>query len=153
MVTDGKIDLCPKAGCGFRCCEFQQGNYIVLHPGELDAARSGHESLDHLEITDDGRGGHRATCRAARTETCDDGYKPLDCRSYPYFPVLAEDEARVTSWLLKGRKCPLVPHEIDVHGKWVIEQWNILVESSPAIATWLRRVVLVGYDLTSLEED
>jgi len=148
-MTGGSIELCPKSGCGFRCCEFQQGNYIVLHPGELEAARARGESLDHLEITLSERGGHRAVCHAQRTETCDDGYKPLDCRSYPYFPRLADNEARVTKWLLKGRKCPLEPHEIDVHGKWVIEQWNTLVESSPAIAAWLKGVVLVGYDLTA----
>ena len=151
-MSDGKIDLCPKSGCGFRCCEFQQGNYIVLHPGELAAAEARGESTAHLEVTRTERGGHRAICRAGRTEVCDDGYKPLDCQSYPYFPLLAEGEETVSRWLLKGRKCPLLPHEIDTHGKWVIEQWSSLLEASPDIARWLRGVVLVGYDVVAPDE-
>lgn len=37
---NGTIALCPYQGCEYRCCRFDQGNYIVLHPGELRAAQS-----------------------------------------------------------------------------------------------------------------
>lgn len=145
----GTISLCPKADCGFRCCEFQQGNYIVLHPGELAAAEAEGRSLDHLEVFQEERGGHRAICRAQRTADCDGGYKPLDCRSYPYFPLLDEDGSSISNWVLKGRKCPLVPHELDEHGKWMIEQWQALVDASPEVGRWLAGIALVGYELTA----
>lgn len=147
-MADGRIELCPKADCGFRCCEFQQGNYIVLYPGELAAAEARQESLGHLRIIAEERGGARAVCEARHTEVCDGGYKPLDCRSYPYFPVLRDQEDSVGQWLLKGRKCPLVPDEIGDHARWVVEQWNQLLARSPEVAGWLRGVVLVGYDAT-----
>jgi Fe-S-cluster containining protein len=141
----GQIALCPKNDCGYRCCEFQQGNYIVLVPGELDEARKHGLSLDHLRITKEERGGHRAICHARDTGTCDGGYKPLDCQSYPFFPTLGPGEDEV-SVLLKGRKCPLVVAELGDHEAWVRGVWNRLIAARPQIRSWLRRVVLVGYD-------
>lgn len=142
-MSQGTIALCPHGGCGFVCCTFMQGNYIVLYPGELDAAARAGASSDHLTITDpDDHGGRRAICTAADTATCDHGYKPLDCQSYPYFPV-AGDGARLG--LIRGAKCPLPDPAIRDHAGWVRRAWTMLLVQHPEVAAWLAAVTLVGY--------
>lgn len=42
---DGVIPLCPHKNCGFKCCEFQQGNFIVMFPEEVEIARTENRSL------------------------------------------------------------------------------------------------------------
>jgi DNA-binding XRE family transcriptional regulator len=77
--AEGQITSCATAGCGWRCCEFQQGNYIVLYPGELEAAKSGSQPTAHLRIIDaDYHGGKKSVCTAKCTASCDGGLKPLD---------------------------------------------------------------------------
>ena len=144
VTGTGDISLCPKNNCGFRCCTFQQGNFIVLYPGELEAAEARGESVAHLNVFMEENGGHRATCVAADTATCDSGYKPLDCQSYPYFPHLGPEGSQLDV-LLKGDKCPLDRDEIRPHEKWVGETWQELASGDAAVADWLREVRLVGY--------
>lgn len=137
-LMNGTIALCPYQECEYRCCRFDQGNYIVLHPGELEAAQASGASTAHLQIIDDDyRGGQRAVCTAAEPMTCDHGYKPLDCRSYPLFP--APDGG-----LLKGSKCPLRPEHLTEHARDVGELWE---RQSPATRRWLAEVRLVGYEV------
>lgn len=150
VTGDGAISLCPKNNCGFRCCQFQQGNYIVMYPGELEAAQERGESTAHLKVFEEDHGGLRATCVAADTATCDNGYKPLDCQSYPYFPTLGYDETRL-GVLLKGDKCPLDRDEIAPHETWVGEAWQELVDERDDVASWLREIRLVGYSEVSDE--
>jgi Ser/Thr protein kinase RdoA (MazF antagonist) len=142
----GRISLCPHAGCAFRCCEFQQGNYIVLYPGELKAATASGQSIAHLEVFDDAyHGGQRARCIASDTASCDHGYKPLDCATYPFFPTVANlDDARAP--LLKGTKCPLPLHALRKHAMWAGNRWRRVVEGNPAVAEWIDAVDLVGYE-------
>jgi hypothetical protein len=147
-LTDpsGRIAACPKGQCGFTCCDFQQGNYIVLHPGELEAAKSRGESLHHLAVYAEEAGGYRATCRARATATCDGGYKPLDCRSYPLFPTVTDGASPRVDVVLKGSKCPLQLDEIREHEVYVRRAWSRVLASSPDVVEWLRRVRLVGYE-------
>lgn len=151
-MSDGSIHLCPHKGCGFRCCEFNQGNYIVLYPGEIEEARAAGKSLAHLDIYDeDYHGGARATCHASNTSTCDNGYKPLDCASYPFFPSIgAKGEA--LQQLIKGSKCPIQAEEIPYHGAWVRLIWQQLIARKPEVAAWLQHVSLVGYEAVGQEE-
>lgn|SRR5215470_4768618 len=141
----GRIDLCPKNACAYRCCDFQQGNYIVLFPGELEEATARGDSVAHLRIMAHEFGGYRAICEARDTSTCDGGYKPLDCQSYPFFPTLQPDRDEV-GMMSKGRKCPLEGAEISGHQDWVRATWNRLISSREQVGQWLRRVTLVGYD-------
>jgi Fe-S-cluster containining protein len=135
---NGTIALCPYQGCEYRCCRFDQGNYIVLHPGELEAARASGASTAHLQIIDDDyHGGQKAVCTAAEPMTCDYGYKPLDCKSYPLFP--APDGG-----LLKGSKCPLRPEHLTEHARDVGELWE---RQSLSTRRWLAEVRLVGYEV------
>lgn len=140
----GKIELCATAGCGNKCCHFDQGNYIVLYPGELEGARRNGVSTAHLKITDhDYFGGQKAVCEASRAVSCDDGLKPLDCVTYPFFPA-APKRGRVTDFI-RGKKCPLHSHEIQAHLTLVKKAWNEVLVRNPAAAAWLEKVELVGY--------
>ena len=57
----GEIPACPYMGCEFKCCNFDQGNYIVMYPGEHEDAVERGESVAHLRvIDDDDNGGKRA---------------------------------------------------------------------------------------------
>lgn len=145
----GKIPQCQQQGCGFVCCEFAEGNFIALYPGELDAAADAGLSLDHLRYHSDGAGGHHAVCKAGDRSICDGGYKPLDCRSYPFFPTV-NDTGKVTA-TLKGKKCPLQPSEISRHQDWVLSQWTRLVGCVVGLIPWVRSTKLVGYE--SVESD
>jgi Fe-S-cluster containining protein len=142
--ADGRIGACHSMNCGYRCCEFQQSNYIVLYPGEYEAAQQSGKALGHLQITDyDDNGGMRAICTAHDTATCDHGYKPLDCKSYPFFPVINEDG--LVGTFLKGRKCPLSARHLLTHARRVEQTWNRLLSVNPKIRRWLSAVRLIGY--------
>jgi hypothetical protein len=149
MKNNGIISGCSTSGCWetlgtTRCCQFQQGNYIVLYPGELEAAWAAGQSTAHLKIIDgDYHGGQKAVCNAKCTASCDGGFKPLDCASYPFFP--APPSGGEVGLLLKGQKCPLVAEHHQEHAAAVKAAWNLLIRDNPAVGPWLDKVRLVGY--------
>lgn len=144
---NGKIPKCPYQNCSFRCCDFQQGNFIATHPRELQDASAAGKSLAHLRVIDAVGEGHKVICTAKDTATCDNGYKPLDCRSYPFFPTIdpAENAHNLKAGL-KGKKCPLDVSQIQDHAAWVLDEWAAKILDNPSIATWLIDVSLVGYE-------
>lgn len=142
--SEGRLNSCATSGCGWRCCEFQQGNYIVLYPGELEDAQAAGQSITHLEITDaDYHGGKKAVCKARDTASCDGGFKPLDCVSYPFFPAPPGDGE--VDLMIKGEKCPLLALHLQRHAAFVREAWNAIAARRPAILAWLNKIRLVGY--------
>lgn len=162
----GEIPACPYMGCEFKCCNFDQGNYIVMYPGEHEDAVERGESVAHLRvIDDDDNGGKRAVCEASSCADCDGGYKPLDCASYPLFPdpdpvhrARYESQERPTpgpGWI-RGDKCPLptdtlapaVPlsEALDSHAAKVGAMWGrVFREKGHRALDWLAGVRLVGY--------
>jgi len=123
--------------------------HIVLYPGEIEDAQARGQSLAHLEILDSNHyGGARAKCRAADTATCDHGYKPLDCVSYPFFPEILEaadgKAGRVT--VAKGLGCPIQGREIPFHARFVRDLWRRLAQRRPAVAAWIRSLSLSSTD-------
>lgn len=142
MKYEGKIPHCPYQNCKFTCCEFQQGNYIVMYPGEVEKAKEENKKLTHLELTPY-HGGYKAICKAKDTSCCDGGYKPLDCSSYPFFPTVPDQAIEVN---LKGKKCPLTPLHLKEHRTWVKKQWETLAAGSQKVLDWLKKVTLVGYE-------
>ena len=138
-MNEGRIPHCPHQNCAFRCCEFQQGNYIVMYPEETEQAKKEGKSLGHLELTPY-HGGFKAICKAKDTARCDGGYKPLDCQCYPFFPTVEDEKIQVG---LKGKKCPLTRVHLQEHRSWVKKQWEKM--SSVQVLQWLRKVTLVGY--------
>lgn len=144
VVSPGTLEQCPHQGCNHACCEFANGNFIALYPGELEKAKQAGLSVDHLLATPDEAGGHRAICQAKNKARCDDGYKPLDCASYPLFPVVASDGALKT--FLKGSKCPLRMEHLTDHSHWVLSNWKRLEGSVENLDQWLLSVGLVDYE-------
>lgn len=142
-MNRGEIIDCASAACGHRCCDFSQGNFIALYPGELNRAVATGKSLAHLEVRPSSDGGHRAICRACDTSSCDGGYKPLDCASYPFFPVARTDGSITVS--LFGKKCPLLLTRLARHRAWVAREWSSLVKSSKNVLGWLKATQLIGY--------
>lgn len=138
--TFGVIPGCASHSpiCHWKCCTFAD-NYIVLYPKEFENSKL---NKSHLRIIDDDYfGGMRAVC--VRPCTRDD-LKPLDCRSYPFFPRINEQGGME---ILKGRKCPLAGQELVAHQDDVQEIWKQLMTDNAAIRNWLTKVALVGYDL------
>lgn len=144
LKPQGSIGLCPHNDCGFICCDFAVGNYIVLYPGELAEAQKQGLSTDHLEISEGHLGGHKAVCVACDTSTCDGGYKPLDCAGYPFFPTINDaDEVEAG---LKGAKCPLQVSQLANHRSWVIQAWSDVAHRIDGMIEWIRQTRLVGYE-------
>lgn len=145
--SEGTIPRCANSGCvetlGFRrCCDFQQGNYIVLHPGELATAAAQGVPIAHLRILDPNYyGGHKVICEALDPVTCDGGLKPFDCRAYPIFPVASPSD----DYYIKGHKCPLSPLHLVDHAEYVRNAWREIVSRHPEAVEWLGKVELVGY--------
>ena len=142
---DGKISACAASGCGWRCCQFQQGNFIALYPGEIEQAEAAGQPTAHLKIIDkDYHGGKKAVCTARDTATCDGGFKPLDCASYPFFPAQPKGRA-IGDLLIKGKKCPLQTEHLAAQAAMVRAAWGEVVARNPAARAWLDKVELVGY--------
>ncbi|CAM1342411.1 hypothetical protein [Tenacibaculum amylolyticum] len=143
---DGVIKSCSTANCSYKCCDFNQGNYIVLFPNELAYAKKNKFSIAHLRIIekiDDHS--FKVICNAKNRVNCDNGYKPTDCKIYPIFPVVND------KYILKGEKCPLTTSHIEKH----IENSKKHIKNLPYIQfkelnKWLQHIKLVGYKLIKL---
>lgn len=134
---EGHIPLCPHNNCAFRCCDYKQAGAIVLHPGELEQAIASHRSVGHLQIVnEDYYGGKKVLCKARDTSTCDNGYKPTDCLSYPFFPLPPRSHADTRIRLAMGEACPLAAASITAHSEYVQNLWKTLTGNS-VIAEWL----------------
>ncbi|MDC0935789.1 hypothetical protein OAS39_05850 [Pirellulales bacterium] len=144
IVTIGILEQCPHQGCNHACCEFANGNFIALYPGELEKAKRAGLSVEHLHAIPDDAGGHRAICHANNKPLCDNGFKPLDCASYPLFPVVAPDGSIEAS--LKGSKCPLRVEDLTEHRKIVLSSWTRLETYVENLEQWLLSVRLVEYE-------
>jgi len=145
LTTEGKLSLCPSGGCNYHCCDFGFMAHIILYPGELDAARVAGMSTSHLEIVDDNyHGGQRAKCHATRCIDCDGGYKPLDCRSYPFVPIVTGGSQSGSSLqqlhLGKGTNCPLSLGQLSGHRENVRSWWLQLIDRQPEVLEWIALV-------------
>ncbi len=143
--SKGTIPLCPHKGCGFKCCDFQQTNSIFMYPGEIEQARAQGKSMAHLQVLDsDYHGGVRVRCWAKDTGTCDGGYKPLDCASYPFFPAPARaangHNGGDLVMLTKDPECPIRSFEIPLHQRFVRGLWQRLFERDASALAWARAI-------------
>lgn len=142
MDKASTIINCADAGCGWRCCDFDQGNYIVLLPGEREAAVAAGVSVSHLSTIDgDYHGGERVVCTASNCATCDGGLKPIDCRFYPVYPRVVD--GAIT--LIRGAKCPLSNDDIERHAAAVMAETMEMVADNPHLLRFFAKVEMVGY--------
>ena len=153
----GKIPLCSSKKCTFKCCDFEKMAHILLYPGELEDAKKQGWMTAHLEVLEENyHGGVRVRCRAKDTTICDYGYKPLDCVSYPFFPIVPKESTdnachRVIM-LGKGSGCPILRHEIPNHEVFIQDLWKKRIEKKPIIWAWLKAVSFTSSDLFDHEE-
>ena len=108
MDEKGLIKACKNAGCGFKCCSFGSDGHIVILPHEFD----GHEKeISHLQIIDDDYfGGMKVKCVAKDCKSCDNGYKPIMCRTYPLWVKSVKKQ-----FVFRSGKCPLKNEQLDAH--------------------------------------
>lgn len=146
-MNRGLIEHCPKAGCGFRCCNrTARVSGIILYPKELDNVPT--DMVEHLELGKEYKGGLTAKCKAKDTATCDGGYKPLDCQMYPLLPRF--NNGVVIKYKVhsidhkKSTKCPLSLSKLKYHGKILSEKLNNMKE----IHEFFNSLPAVGYKKT-----
>ena len=89
--------------CGYACCKFTAGNWIMLLPDEYQQAEQHRLKSTHLSVDSNNT---QATCH----KPCQKGdFKPLDCSWYPLFPA----NPTATKFLVADhRKCPIPNHEL-----------------------------------------
>lgn len=123
-MDKGVIESCKGTGCGFKCCSFASGGHIVVLPHEFD----GHEhDISHLRIIDDDYfGGKKVKCVANDCKSCDGGYKPIMCRSFPLW--VKSLKKRI---IFRSGKCPLRDVQLSRHKSYVLSLFDNYLESLP----------------------
>lgn len=113
MDEKGLIRACENSGCGWKCCSFGSDGHIVILPHELDGHQ---EEISHLQIIDDDYfGGKKAKCFARDCKSCDNGYKPIMCRTYPLWVKSVKK-----SFVFRSGKCPLKNEQLTKHKEFVL---------------------------------
>lgn len=127
-TTPLKVDC--GAVCGGECCKGDENTGMLLFPHEQTALRV---------LPADGR--RYAVCGG----TCDRGARPLSCRIFPFFPLVAEDGSLEIVPDARGYAvCPLVRQAENVrfsprflrHMKKAAK----ILQKDPACAAFLREV-------------
>jgi Fe-S-cluster containining protein len=105
LTEEGGLPACTKRQklCGYACCKFTAGNWILLLPGEYQQAIQ--QSLQSAHLSFDS-----SYTEAVCHKPCQKGeFKPLDCSWYPLFPA----NQTATKFLVADhRKCPIPNHEL-----------------------------------------
>jgi len=114
MDDKGLIRACKKSGCGWKCCAFGSDGHIVILPNELD----GHEKeISHLQVIDnDYFGGKKVKCIATDCKSCNNGYKPIMCRTYPLWIKSVKKK-----FVFRSRKCPLKNEQLFEHKDYALD--------------------------------
>lgn len=146
MSNNGLINSCSDSNCGWKCCSFGSKGHIVILPKELD----GHEKeIGHLEIIDDNYfGGKKVICKAKDCKNCDNGYKPIMCRSYPLWVKNISKEM-----VFRSNKCPLSSLSLKEHKIYTLDMFKRYKSSLPNdinIDEFLSKVWIDRYSLFSV---
>lgn len=111
-MRDGLLSQCRTAGCGWQCCNFGKDGYILLLPNEWEQSSG---SKSHLVVLDEYYfGGKKVKCIAQDCASCDNGYKPIMCRTYPYWMRSVSKGIMV-----KSDKCCLKHVPVPTHRDYV----------------------------------
>ena len=105
LTDNGVLLACTQRQsiCGYACCKFSAGNWIMLLPDEYQQAKQQGLKAEHLSINAEHT---QAICH----KPCQKGdLKPIDCSWYPLFPA----NVSATKFLVADhRKCPIPNHEL-----------------------------------------
>jgi hypothetical protein len=149
-MSSGLIDDCLKASaeCEFRCCHqirptkrsgFEKENLLLIHPGELQGSTL---PRDHIETISEGQYGE--TYGYCKKECFDQSkcnhllnFKPLDCRSYPFFPVFCDEHLELA---IDANRCPLARdmYRLKDHYQWVLDEWTALISRDNRVVEWIK---------------
>ncbi len=132
---DSRIVSCKNFLPECSCCKSYKPR-IILFPGEYENSKL---NKDHLVIKkEDYFGGKLATC----TRLCKDSdLKPVDCKSYPFFPYFDKEE-RI--FLKKSISCPLSKEDLKEHKKKTLACWKELAKDKK-IANCIKNAEDLGY--------
>lgn len=104
LKEDGVLPSCTKRQhlCGYACCKFSAGNWIMLLPGEYELAIQQGLKHNHLGFKDNSHTVCHSPCQIG-------DLKPIDCSWYPLFPANLD----ATKFLVADhRKCPIPNREL-----------------------------------------
>ena len=132
-MKNGLLAQCRTAGCGWKCCNFGKEGYILMLPYEYE---TGAGSKAHLEVVDeDYFGGKKVKCVARDCSVCDKGYKPIMCRTYPYWMRSVSKDI-----LMRSEKCCLPDEPLKAHRDYVKELFAVYNSSQYPIDGFLNAV-------------
>ncbi|MDR0726441.1 MAG: hypothetical protein LBF37_00075 [Rickettsiales bacterium] len=146
--NNGQIDnvrYC--AACRYNCCKTDGDNFIVLFPWEIKAAKAAGLSVDHLvSIKDDPQYVH-----CIRPCTGQNDYKPINCATYPLYPV-TED---LSVWVRGAKsRCPISDIRLRQQVKAVADGLRRIEELHPgSIKMMVEFIKSYPGDLESLESE
>lgn len=143
--------------CGYRCCDQEiptstsvcRESMILLFPGEWEHTKLSTTHLITTELQADG--GRLAVCDRINFDqskcNSSSNFKPLDCQSYPFSPVLVDHKLRLA---LDMNRCPLSRNirDLQPHYKKVHSYWEQLIINSPIIYNWVANMpCFPGYQI------
>ena len=112
LNENGVLPACTKRQdlCGYACCKFSVGNWIMLLPGEYEMAIQQSLKQEHLHFENKTHVVCQTPCQVG-------DLKPIDCSWYPLFPA---NESATQFLVADHRKCPIPNHELidkmlDIH--------------------------------------
>lgn len=142
-MKNGLLAQCRTAGCGWKCCNFGKDGYILLLPNEWKQA----EGLkSHLVVLDaDYFGGRKVKCIAQDCSNCDGGYKPIMCRTYPFW--MRSVSKRI---LVKSEKCCLKYEPLTAHAKYVKELFAEYALRNEGVDRFLRSAHIDRYSVDGI---
>ena len=127
--------------CGEACCHMADNDYgIFLLPGEERIQNPDHwlsfEWVDATECVypafEDGK---LAFVRCAGPSNCDRKNRPIQCRTFPYLPVIKNDGSLVLSFneMELDYCCPLAEQRVRPNKNFIkrtLEAWRILIRDT-----------------------
>ncbi|MAE68377.1 hypothetical protein CL635_01025 [bacterium] len=140
----GNLD---REGCGYVCCKIEPdtskgaGNSIILEIGELDSLKN----QGHLTVIGQHKGVPLVQCTTGRCDGEVD-VKPLDCKRYPFLPIIEGDTLRFQHGVRS--KCPMPEIDRILHLAYVITSVLKSLKLNPASRNTFQHghEEMVGYE-------
>lgn len=129
---DCGIDICGNSACCYPHYYLNRPSYIFYLPDELEFLRSrlGTNCLAREVVPGSGR------YHCYGRQKCTYELRPIDCRSFPYWPVVGEEDLLGFIDLRKPR-CPIkrLPYRFleEMH-----DSWSRLLTGNPSLIEWFK---------------
>lgn len=120
---------CRTAAC---CSSTRPDSFIFFLPGEIEFQRRQHPPIPFLSVSVDHA--DRLHCRG--NQACVYRRRPLDCRSYPYFPAVLDRKHIGYYDCRKSHDCPLRPELELRHHLRRIHKWWVPLLSRTDLLIW-----------------